>query len=782
MQTRLCTAFSSRVTVLCAPAGFGKSVAVRQALDAANLSYVTYHLHASDISAAALARGLAEALCEVAQGLRSSYASAVEYAVQSDEPHEKLAVWFQRHLQDVSATVLLEDVHHTLEDRDAGAFLETLIEFTPKIRWVLTTRAALDLPVAAWQRDGIAADTVGTEELRLTKLEAHELARTCDFPAHFVETLFDETQGWPLAFHIGINLPNEIRELARLRPRTPSDAYAFLVRRLFDGYDSELREALFEASVFQEIDRDLLTAGRVAHTWDRLAALSESGLLLSASREGKLRFHDLFQSFLHDELRARDMWQQTLAAGAAALERCARVPDALRLYVQAGHEQDVLRLCEQYGFELMEQGRRDDVVAALGVIEHDRQNESATVLALHGMNESLLGRGDTAESWFLHGIEKAASAKVGAEIAYRYALDLIRRGRLDAIALLEPYAQAGELPGSLMASIESTLATAYVIAGRFGDGSAAMQRALALLPQDRSIPLHAKIHQHAAWVSLFTGDVENAKTHAALAVERAVEFGMYDVAARAYTVFYNICYDVEDDPVATMEILNSVLDCGLKAGSPQMRLFALLGMLDISAEMGDHDEVRRIAQILDSHEVDYSEAMASETLLPAEALRIASQGDFKEAYHLLVASGARQITPDRRALRFSEIALYAAAARMQSEGEAALAEVAASLDLLEPHARRTVRTRLNCALARYLLGYSDAARSMLATTAALPQGRLEAFRSAVESILQRWQGARNHGDLAQTLATLRERHFGGIADVLAALPHAPRKHSGKGRA
>lgn len=782
LQSRLSSALSKRLTVVCAPAGFGKSLAIRRAMEERDEAAVSYHLGPADASAAALARGLAHAFSDLAPGLRPSYATAVEYALQSSDPHKKLALWFQRHLQDVRATVLLEDVHHAAGDPNACRFLESLIEYVPQVHWGLTTRTALELPLNRWVGEGIASAPISTEDLRLTKIEAHELARRSQFPAHLVETLFDDTLGWPLAFHIGTNLPDCVQELSRARVRTPQDAYAFLSRNLFERYDEPLREVLLETSVFSQIDAELIAAGPWADSWERLAELARGALLFSILREDTLRYHDLFQTFLQNELRASGRWESSLKAGADMLERCARIPEALRLYVQAGAPAEALALCEKHGFELMDRGRRDDVAAALASIDEARQSESPVVLALRGLNESQLGRNDTAEAWFLHGIQKANSEHVRAEIAYRYALDLIRHGRMDAIDLLEPLSGLKEEPASLRALIQSTLATAYVLAGRFDDAREAIGRALALAREDDSDTLQAKIHHQAAWVALFTGEIEPAKAHAGMAVDYALQCGMYDSAARAYSVFYNILYDVEDDPEGAMRVLDSVLDCGLKAGSPQLRLFALLGMLDIAAELGDHDQVERITETLAAHEVDFADAATSETLLPAQALATAARGDFAEAYRVLVPSAARQITPDRKALRYSEIALYAAAARMRAQAENALTEVLPALDALEPAARRTVRTRLNCALALRLLGDAERAQELLEQTAINDGDRLKAFSNAVRAIVARWDGAQNFNDVAGALQQLHERHFGGIAGALAALPNAaaPSSHASLG--
>jgi hypothetical protein len=126
-------------------------------------------------------------------------------------------------------------------------------------------------------------------------------------------------------------------------------------------------------------------------------------------------------------------------------------------------------------------------------------------------------------------------------------------------------------------------------------------------------------------------------------------------------------------------------------------------------------------------------------------------------------------------LRFSEIALYAAAANMHAAAQRALEEVLPHLDSLEAAMRRTVRTQLNCVLALRLLGDAERARALAETTTLRDNDRLYAFKSAVEAILRRWDGESNVADLAFALETLHAQHFGGLANVLASLPNAPRK-------
>jgi hypothetical protein len=297
--------------------------------------------------------------------------------------------------------------------------------------------------------------------------------------------------------------------------------------------------------------------------------------------------------------------------------------------------------------------------------------------------------------------------------------------------------------------------------------------ALALLDGGSSKQLQAKIHHHAAWVALFTGQIGTAKACAAHAVQLALECDMYEVAARAYSVLYNVSYDVEDNPKTTLEILDHILDCGLKAGSASMRLFALLGTIDIRAEIGDAESLAAIEKTIDAYGIDYSDRATSETLLPAEALTLAGRGRFAKAYDLIFPTGERQVTPDRRALRFSEIALYAAAGGLTAQAEVALVEVKARLRECDQSARRTIRTQLNRALATHLLGRTGEAYAILEFVArftGMMSDRLRRLYDSVSAIFRHWDGADNYDEVYESLRALRMADFGGVAAAVASLP------------
>lgn len=775
LTARLKDASAHPATVICAPEGFGKTTAIRQFLDAyprATLELALLPEHGSLVS---FARALADTLAPVAPGLRSSFARAIEFAMQSPQPDQELAIWVLGHVDRSAERILLiDDLHHASSDERIFTLIERLVkESPPGYRWLISSRS-LPPDVERWQMSGLCAQPLDESALRFNEAEMREIAVSSGLSDALGSSLYRMTGGWPLAFSLGSSMPQWIERLQLLRPGSAEGLYAFFAEQFFMECDPQLQKLLLHTCVLTKLETDFIAQTPWADAWVTLQWLAQDGRLVSFRHDGSVQLRDLFRDFLEHRLEETTdtSISQACSFAAGLLASAGRVADALRLYARAGNDLGILNLCERYGFALIDEGRLDDLQSALSTIDSETAGQSAVALAVRAIAASNASQSDIAESWYLHAIEKAENATLRAEVAYRYGLDLVRHGRRDGIELLERHI-GQSLPTQLDASIRSSLATAYVLAERFDDARRMMGTAVALLDVHSSKQLQAKIHHHAAWVALFTGQISTAKSCASLAVQLAVECGMYEVAARAYSVLYNVSYDVEDSPKNSLEILDRILDCGLKAGSASMRLFALLGTIDLRAEIGDPESLAAIEKMIETHGIDYSDRATSETLLPAEALSLAGRGKFARAYELIFPTGERQVTPDRRALRFSEIAFYAAAGGLCAEAEAALLEVKARLKECEQSARRTIRTQLNRALATRLLGRNGEAREILDYVlrfTGIMSPRLRALHDCVSAIFRHWDGQDNYDEIYETLRGLKSADFGGVAAAIAALP------------
>jgi ATP/maltotriose-dependent transcriptional regulator MalT len=576
------------------------------------------------------------------------------------------------------------------------------------------------------------------------------------------------TQGIPAAFHFGAYVFD-----ADDVPRG-EDAYEFYAARYFDCCPADLQAMLGAMCVIDEFDEDLLERSAWAACAHYPRTLASQGIIFSRRDGDTYRFHEPMRHMLLARFESDNARNEAERACARLFESHGAIARALETYIHAGDIVDVVRLCESHGFDLADKGRIDAVRRALTCVGETEMHRSAVLLALKAISESLAGRTDTAESWYLNALQLAQDVQLRATIAHRYAIDLIRQGRAESIELLAPYASQERLEGEVAALLHSTLATAYVVAARFDEARAAIQKALHCISSCDRVTLHATVQHQVAWVALFTGDIQRARQHASRAVELALSCAMYDIAARAYTILYNIAYDLDDDLRASLDVLNAVWDCGLKAGDVRMRLYALVGIFDIAAERGDTEKLSRVERMLQAHELNFSDQLVDQSLLPGQALRLAATGDFLQAFRLLSPTVERQITEDRRAVRFAEIGLYAAAAGCLQEARGAIAGALEVIDAQQVGVHRMLRINALLAVALYLVGRRRDARDRLRK--AVPAKQQASIRSrvlmqALNVLFERWDGAENFDRVLEALEALRASDFGGIAAVLAALPY-----------
>ena len=169
-------------------------------------------------------------------------------------------------------------------------------------------------------------------------------------------------------------------------------------------------------------------------------------------------------------------------------------------------------------------------------------------LGMKAVLASLDDRLDLAEAWFRMAID-AADERTRRSVVVRYGVDLVRRGRIDVIELLEAEAQregTSDAEG-FAAELWGLLGTAYVAAHRPDDARAAARRALSLLHAVDEGGVRARILHQAAYVALNDRDFVSAKDLAQRAYESAEAAYLYDLAARALSVLHNVAIFNDDD-------------------------------------------------------------------------------------------------------------------------------------------------------------------------------------------------------------------------------------------
>ena len=776
VNDRIVRAARFPVTVIVAPAGFGKSVALRDFAETTRLDAVRYDVAREDRTLPAFVHGLSAALEPVAPTAQAAFPAVQQRIMALDDPVRELGDWFAEHLKRTVCTIVIDDFHYAASDPKAVALLVDLIERTGKrISWIIAARSDAGLPIASWIGYGLMDLPVGEDDLRFTPDEALATADEAQASAEpgEVEALRELTGGWPVALSIALRTRTHASDLRAAASGTREMVYRYLAEQVFTGLEFAQQRFLLRSSVFPTFDQQIAEA--LGGSNEFLLDLRRSVAFLNVTATGEYRYHDLFREFLERELRrtGSNEWYDAHVAGAELLEaRVGGEAGALALHAKVGAVDGIVRVIERHGVGLLERGEGEKLAAAIEAVPEELRRENAAVLGIRAMLDANRARFDVAERSFAAAIERARDDELRVALVHRYAIELVRQDR-DSIDLLEPYARDDGLAASLRVPMLGTLATAYVRAGRMTDATVTARRALDLA-EPLGDELRARLYQQAAYVYQFAPTHERVREYATLAVELAAQRGLFEVAARAYTVLYTVVNDEDDDPIATLAILDRLEECARKGASRQVRVFGLVAAYAIQVERGDDAAL----ELLDG---ELGDAMATpaltraQALLPAYALRAAWDGDFRRAYELLADTATQHTIPERRVMRSAETALYAFAAGLRDEGEEALRDAVAGLERCDRASPRLVRANVMLALAELVRGRTSAAHRWLSEAERLLSPSMRRLRALIAAVRATARVQLEQVDPAALTASrerLRAEHFGGIARLLAALPLA----------
>lgn len=773
INERLTRAARFPVTLIVAPAGFGKSVALRDFLATSRLDAVRYDVRREDGTLLSFVRGLSEALEPLAPSALAAYPAVGQRVLAAGDPAAELAAWFGEHLRRTVGTIVVDDLHYAAADPASIALLAELVERTRgRIAWIIASRSDAGLPVASWLGYGHMDLPIGEDDLRFTADEA--LAAAAEAHASVdpgeVEELRRLTEGWPVALAIALRTRMHAADLRAAATGTREMVSRYLAEQVYGRLTIRQQRFLLATCFFSTFDLALAEACGADAPF--LAELRTDVAFLTMVAPDTFRYHDLFRDFLEREVRRSGArrWFEALVAAGTLLERRGDEISALELYTRAGANDAILTLVRRAGFGMFERGAGETLAAALDALPEQMRRDDAAALGLGAAIAASRGRFDVAERGFTAAIARADVRGLRIALVARYALELVRHDR-DSVALLEPYAQDATLARGARVPLVGTLATAYVRAGRVNDALATIARALEEV-EALDDAARARLYQQAAYVHQFAPARGQARAYASLAVDLALRCDLYEVAARAYSVLYTVVNDEDDDPIASLAVLDKLGENARKGASRQVRAFGVIASYAIEVERGDDAAIARLDAELVAATDDLPRAR-DETLLPAMALRAAWEGDFRTAYTLLAGSAPAQGSSERRALRAAEIALYALAAGLREAGDAALNEANEALAASTQPTRRLARARLLAALAELVRGHASAAHRHLSEAQRLATPAMRSVRALAETVdaLRRVAVAQAEPPVvAAALERLRAAHYGGLARLLAAIP------------
>ena len=208
IQRRLRDAAKYPIIALVAPAGYGKSTAVRH--------FLRHRRNSILIGIPASAANLEDFIRAFGAGCADRFPSMATLpdlpigpATESIDRIGLYVSWALANLGAAKCTIALDDLHHTDRDATIAMFLQRLAEASKgKVQWVFSSRTYGNLPHNRWQVYADADATITASDLRMSTAEALAICRALRSPASAeqVEAWVERTQGFPVFLTYAIRL------------------------------------------------------------------------------------------------------------------------------------------------------------------------------------------------------------------------------------------------------------------------------------------------------------------------------------------------------------------------------------------------------------------------------------------------------------------------------------------------------------------------------------------------------------------------------------------------
>ena len=364
LTDRLAKAIESPLVVVVAPAGYGKTIAVKLWAEADQRPFAWAQLGPADDDPVYLLRHIAAAIhtCSPLDP------EVVRVLVGPGRPLDTaLLPTLGRAVAARSPMAIVLDDAHLATSDGALEVIQELLRYLPVgSQLVLISRQPPQLQLARRRLEGGLAE-IDAEDLTMDADEARKVISVAGLRLSESETedLIDRTEGWPAG--LGLSML-ALRETGRVRTGsgvadTGRSIASYLMDEVLGGADEDTVDFLLRSSVLERMNGPLLdeVLGHSSAA-DLLAGIDRSGNLFLVALDDRhewFRFHHLVGDALQARLDSeRPVEARTLRSRASrALEAHGDIDGAIRQAVAAGDTDRAAELILGHSLKLINDGR-----------------------------------------------------------------------------------------------------------------------------------------------------------------------------------------------------------------------------------------------------------------------------------------------------------------------------------------------------------------------------------------------------------------------------------------
>jgi len=302
-----------QLTLVSAPAGFGKTTAVRDWLETQAIPLVWYQLDSSDSDPARfvshLLAGIRDHQPDFGMGIDDLFRGQIL------PPADVVFTELINALVAMSTQLILvlDDYHHLDSD-----YINTGIRFLldhqpPQFKLVMITREDPDFPLAKWRVQGTVTE-IRAEQLRFTIDEIVAFLRDTmglHLDRQLIRQLDERTEGWIAGLQLaGLSLVGRDDVDGAIHNLHGDNRYImdYLTSEVLDGLDPDMQTFLLKTSILEQLSADVcdrLTGRDNSHIMLERIDTANLFLVPMDNRRQTYRYHHLFAGLLRHQLHIR---------------------------------------------------------------------------------------------------------------------------------------------------------------------------------------------------------------------------------------------------------------------------------------------------------------------------------------------------------------------------------------------------------------------------------------------------------------------------------------------
>ena len=598
LLTLLQGALEHKLTLVCAPPGYGKTTLTAQ-FAAQTLQPVAWH------TVEERERDLPNLLSHALEALEptvphiGSILSSPGYAASESAA---LIADYVRSYATRGLIYILDDVHLLIGSTASEDWLHTLVErFPPHCHLILTGRMLPKLPVTEMiARGEILA--VGQEQLRFTAEEIFELSnKTGGTVASMAEAteLAVRLEGWPAGTVLALHpLPSELARIMLRGGTGPEALFDGLATLMLDAQPPGLRHFLLTSSTLTRMTPEMCST--VLQTSDSTYWLEEAqnrNLFLTRV-SGGLVYHRLFRSFLQKQLR-EDNPQQFFnlhTKAARWFEQNDRIDESFEHYMTAGLIERAAGLAERVAHSFFAQGQIETLLrwrtrlGEIGVLAPGLLHNCARIYTDRYDYDEATSLLDQAE----RGFSESRDAVGMAEVELQRAFIKLQRGDHQRAAFdVAHLAEDGSVPVPLRGRAARILGMAHLRMGRIESAVDYLEHALDLHRQDGEAHALANVLQDLSYAYSRQGRLNDASAALAqvVALQRSLG-GASALAAALNNLGYY--YHMGGNYVQALETFQEGLSVVARVPDRRVEAALLWSLGDLKRDLNAFDEAQRL--------------------------------------------------------------------------------------------------------------------------------------------------------------------------------------------